>query len=114
MKGIKVNMEMVNCALLVVILVLVVVCCVRKNENYEDPGGGDGGDQSLREIVGNVQLGNQPNFSGEPPSRRAEDLETGSGYHQEGESDLHGFEPNDDQRQIRRRNVGGDKKMFRV
>ena len=36
MKGLKVNMDMVNCALLVVILVLVVVCCARKNENYVD------------------------------------------------------------------------------
>jgi hypothetical protein len=36
MKGLKVNMDMVNCALLVVVLVLVIVCCVRKNENYVD------------------------------------------------------------------------------
>ena len=34
MKGVKVNMDMVNTALLVVVLVLVVMCCVRQNEQY--------------------------------------------------------------------------------
>jgi hypothetical protein len=33
MKGIKVNMDMVNCGLLLVVLVLVVMCCV-KREGY--------------------------------------------------------------------------------
>ena len=37
MKGIKINMEMVNCGLLLVILILVIVCYVRKNETFEDP-----------------------------------------------------------------------------
>ena len=35
MKGLKVNIDMINCALLVVILVLVVVCHV-KNRNVEN------------------------------------------------------------------------------
>jgi hypothetical protein len=35
MKGLKVNMNMVNCALLVVILVLVVMCYVQ-NRNVEN------------------------------------------------------------------------------
>ena len=40
MKGLKVNMEMVNCALLVVVLVLVIVCCVRKNAHFSDDNNG--------------------------------------------------------------------------
>ena len=39
MKGVKVNMDMVNTALLVVVLVLVVMCCVRQNEQYTSCGG---------------------------------------------------------------------------
>ena len=35
MKGLKVNMEMVNCSLLVIILILVVVCHVQ-NRNVEN------------------------------------------------------------------------------
>ena len=35
MKGVKVNMDYVNCVLLVVILVLVIVCCVQQNKNIE-------------------------------------------------------------------------------
>ena len=34
MKGLKVNMDMVNCGLLLVVLVLVVMCCV-KREGYQ-------------------------------------------------------------------------------
>ena len=34
MKGVKVNMDMVNTALLVVVLVLVVMCCFRQNEKF--------------------------------------------------------------------------------
>ena len=34
MKGVKVNMDMVNTALLVVVLVLVVMCCCRQNEKF--------------------------------------------------------------------------------
>ena len=34
MKGLKVNMDMVNCGLLLVVLVLVVMCCV-KREGYK-------------------------------------------------------------------------------
>ena len=34
MIGIKINMDYVNCVLLVVILVLVIVCYVRKNEKF--------------------------------------------------------------------------------
>ena len=30
MKGLKVNMDMVNCGLLLVVLVLVVMCCVKR------------------------------------------------------------------------------------
>jgi hypothetical protein len=30
MKGLKVNMDMVNCGLLIVVLVLVVMCCVKR------------------------------------------------------------------------------------
>jgi hypothetical protein len=30
MKGFKINMDVVNCVLLVVILVLVIVCCVKR------------------------------------------------------------------------------------
>ena len=30
MKGLKINMDVVNCVLLVVILVLVIVCCVKR------------------------------------------------------------------------------------
>jgi hypothetical protein len=37
MKGLKVNMDMVNCGLLCVVLVLVVMCCVRKNETFKIP-----------------------------------------------------------------------------
>ena len=37
MKGIKINMEMVNCGLLLVILILVIVCYVRKNETFIAP-----------------------------------------------------------------------------
>jgi len=35
MKDVKVNMDYVNCVLLVVILVLVVVCYVQQNKNVE-------------------------------------------------------------------------------
>ena len=35
MKGLKVNMDMVNCVLLVVVLVLVIVCCVNR-EKFEN------------------------------------------------------------------------------
>ena len=35
MKGMKVNMEIVNTVLLVVILALVVWCCVKQSENFD-------------------------------------------------------------------------------
>jgi hypothetical protein len=38
MKGLKVNMDMVNCGLLFVVLVLVVMCCV-KREGFGLVGG---------------------------------------------------------------------------
>mgnify|MGYP006146741449 CR=1 FL=1 len=41
MKGVNVNMDMVNTGLLVVVLVLVVMCCVRQNEQYTSCGGGN-------------------------------------------------------------------------
>jgi len=37
MKGLKVNMDMVNCGLLLVVLVLVVMCCV-KREGFRPVG----------------------------------------------------------------------------
>lgn len=42
MKGLKINMDVVNCVLLVIILVLVIVCCV-KREGFKDPSGVKGG-----------------------------------------------------------------------
>jgi len=36
MKGLKINMDVVNCVLLVIILVLVIVCCV-KREGFQAP-----------------------------------------------------------------------------
>jgi hypothetical protein len=41
MKGLKVNMDMVNCGLLLVVLVLVVMCCV-KRENFKVLSDGHG------------------------------------------------------------------------
>ena len=38
MKDVKVNMNYVNCVLLVVILVLVVVCCMNKSKDNFKPG----------------------------------------------------------------------------
>lgn len=34
MKGVKVNLEMVNCVLLLVILGLTVTCCVKQKDNF--------------------------------------------------------------------------------
>lgn len=48
MKGFKINMDVVNCVLLVVILVLVIVCCV-KREGFKAPPVNPG-------RVGNSQL----------------------------------------------------------
>jgi hypothetical protein len=42
MKGLKINMDYVNCVLLVVILVLVIVCCV-KREGFQGKMGGEHG-----------------------------------------------------------------------
>lgn len=64
MKGLKVNMDMVNCVLLIVILVLVVVCCARKNENYDE----------YMKSLGESTLMNQPNFSGAHKGIRAQNL----------------------------------------
>jgi hypothetical protein len=36
MKGVQVNLEMVNCALLCVILILVIICCTQKSEGFGD------------------------------------------------------------------------------
>ncbi len=43
MKNLKINLNMVNTALLVVILVLVITCCVRNSENFQElpPGVSD-------------------------------------------------------------------------
>jgi hypothetical protein len=35
MKGVKMNLETVNCVLLVVILALVIYCVVKQNENFD-------------------------------------------------------------------------------
>ena len=55
MKGLKVNMDMVNCGLLLVVLVLVVMCCV-KREGYQDKIGeqrGPGGTGGIKGVMGN-------------------------------------------------------------
>jgi hypothetical protein len=57
MKSIKINFEMVNCALLFIILILVIICCTNKSEGFggdehgefnndieKDEGDGGGGD----------------------------------------------------------------------
>ena len=36
MKGVKMNLETVNCVLLVVILALVIYCVVKQNEGFEE------------------------------------------------------------------------------
>jgi hypothetical protein len=37
MKGLKINMEMINLSLLFVILVIVIICCAKKSENFSEP-----------------------------------------------------------------------------
>jgi hypothetical protein len=57
MKSIKINFEMVNCALLFIILILVIICCTNKSEGFsrnfqpndDNRGGGDSVSKQLSE-----------------------------------------------------------------
>jgi hypothetical protein len=70
MKGVKINMDLVNCVLLVIILILVIVCCF-KRERFSAPGGNAQGFTKLTTgqagsgaVPGNEVLG--PNFGNQP------------------------------------------------
>ena len=56
--SLKINMDVVNCVLLVIILILVIVCCF-KREKFSAPSGNDAGITNKTIASGNFNGGNE-------------------------------------------------------
>jgi hypothetical protein len=69
MKGVKLNLETVNCVLLVVILALVIYCVVKQNEGFRGTGGNM--DMRMRRGMGDLGSYDQRNEGGNQGSSRS-------------------------------------------